>query len=156
MALHVLVPTYLPSNHSTLGSKFSYHIGLLFFPSFPTPMFSLYLEHAKPFHTSFILVFTKFSFTFAVKLPSTPLYHRLWVIRQISYVIIYLINAISSDDELLTRALYHLFMIISPYLAQDLADHRCSTDVFNKKWIFWKTSIKTGRLWNYFKNVKVF
>ena len=72
----------------------------LFFPSFPThpPMFSLYFEHAKPLHTSFILVFTKFSLniTFLVKLPSTPLYHRLWVIRQISYVIIYLMNAISS------------------------------------------------------------
>ena len=67
----------------------------LFFPSFPT-LFSLYLEYAKPLHTSFILVFTKFSFTFSVKLPSTPLYHRLWVIRQINYVIIYLINAISS------------------------------------------------------------
>ena len=48
----------------------------LFFPSFPTP-FSLYLEYAKPLHTSFILVFTKFSFTFSVKLPSTSLYHRL-------------------------------------------------------------------------------
>ena len=40
------------------------------------------------------------------------------------------------DYELLTGALYHLLMIIFPYLAQDLADHRCSTDVFNKKWIF--------------------
>ena len=94
------VPTYLPSNHSTLGSKFSHHICLLsFFPHpSPPPMFSLYFENAKPLHTSFILVFTKFSLniTFLVKLPSTPLYHRLWVIRQISYVIIYLMNAISS------------------------------------------------------------
>lgn len=128
------------SNHSTLGSKFSYHIGLLFPILLHPHVFSLYLEHAKPFHTSFILVFTKFSFTFS-KLPLTPLYHRRWVIRQISYVIIYLINAISSDDEPY-KALYHLFMIISPYLAQDLADHRCSTDVFNKKWIFWKHQLR--------------
>ena len=156
------VPTYLPSNHSTLGSKFSHHIYLFsFFPILPhpPPMFSLYFEHAKPLHTSFILVFTKFSLniTFLVKLPSTPLYHRLWVIRQISYVIIYLMNAISSRLWAPYRGLISFVCDnISPYLDQDLTDHRYSTDVFNKRWIFWKTSIKTGRLWNYFKNVEVF
>lgn len=66
--LYVLsLPT--SSNHSTPLAQNFPTTSVFFFPILLHPTFSLYLEHAKPFHTSFILVFTKFSFTFSVKLP---------------------------------------------------------------------------------------